>query len=311
MVWWKQKGTKIGWFKCILSLACIVGFSICSSIAVKAENTITEGVVAFVVTETSLYREASTKSDVIESLQPLQAVKVVSQKGRFYKLVYQDTFAYMLCENVLLGNTLEEYVDKNKEQFLSNLCVTSDTAVLIDPSTGKAVKTVGKGECFAMLGKQGEFFQVSYQESTYYLYHKDVTINYYIPIRTFINVSTSVQLSEQVIEFSRGFLGNPYIWGGTDLVNGADCSGFVQSVFAEFKIDVPRTSMEQSKVGVEVALEDISVGDLIFYNRNGRIGHVAIYSGDGHVIEAKGAAYGIVEDDLDPTTIACVRRVLN
>lgn len=100
-------------------------------------------------------------------------------------------------------------------------------------------------------------------------------------------------LRSQIAEFARRFEGNPYVWGGTSLTRGADCSGFTQSVLENFRIDIPRTSREQAVSGNRVGLDEIKPGDLIFYRRNGIINHVALYIGNGKVIGAKSRSEGI------------------
>ena len=103
----------------------------------------------------------------------------------------------------------------------------------------------------------------------------------------------SVNLRNQIIMYAKKFEGNPYVWGGTSLTRGADCSGFTQSVLENFGINIPRTSRAQAASGRRVDLDDIKPGDLIFYRRNGRINHVALYIGNGKVIGAKSSREGI------------------
>ena len=97
-----------------------------------------------------------------------------------------------------------------------------------------------------------------------------------------------------VIDYALQFEGNPYVWGGTSLTEGADCSGFVQSIFANFDIELPRTSAEQSLVGKRIPIEEAQPGDLIFYQKDGSVYHVAIYMGDGMVVHASGENTGII-----------------
>lgn len=106
-------------------------------------------------------------------------------------------------------------------------------------------------------------------------------------------VETAAGVRQEVVEYARQFVGNPYVWGGTSLTQGADCSGFVQSVLAHFDVFLPRTSREQSQVGEKKAVEDAQPGDLIFYARDGRIYHVVMYIGDGQVVHASCAKEGI------------------
>lgn len=100
-------------------------------------------------------------------------------------------------------------------------------------------------------------------------------------------------LRNKIVDYALKFVGNPYRWGGTSLTRGADCSGFTQSIFEDYGIDLPRTSREQAAEGRRVSLNDIQPGDLIFYRRNGSINHVAIYIGNGKVVAAKSSSEGI------------------
>lgn len=110
-----------------------------------------------------------------------------------------------------------------------------------------------------------------------------------VPAYTMSNVETRME----IVEFAQQFLGNPYVWGGTSLTNGADCSGFVQSIYAQFGIQLPRVSEDQAQVGIRVAVEDANPADLIFYESEGQIYHVVIYIGDGQVVHASSTVNGI------------------
>jgi len=104
---------------------------------------------------------------------------------------------------------------------------------------------------------------------------------------------SSSSLRNDIVNYALKFEGNPYVWGGTSLTNGADCSGFTQSVFKHFGIRIPRTSRSQANSGKRVSLNSMKKGDLIFYSKNGRINHVAIYIGNGKVIGASSRKEGI------------------
>lgn len=109
-----------------------------------------------------------------------------------------------------------------------------------------------------------------------------------------------------VVDYAKQFVGNPYVWGGTSLTSGADCSGFVQSVYSNFGVSLPRTSYEQQNAGREVSYSEAQPGDLICYG-----GHVAIYMGNGKIVHASNSRDGIkVSDNAAYRTILSVRRLV-
>lgn len=118
--------------------------------------------------------------------------------------------------------------------------------------------------------------------------------------------SSSSGSGSSVVSYATQFVGNPYVWGGTSLTNGADCSGFVQSVYANFGVSLPRTSYEQQNAGTEVSYADAQPGDLICYG-----GHVAIYMGNGQIVHASNSRDGIkISDNAAYRTITSVRRLV-
>ena len=110
---------------------------------------------------------------------------------------------------------------------------------------------------------------------------------------------------QAVVDFALQFEGNPYVYGGTSLTNGADCSGFVMSVFANFGYSLPRVAAAQCDASTKKDISQIEPGDLVFYG-SGAIDHVALYIGDRKIIHASGAATGIKISNYDyeqPTAI--------
>lgn len=103
---------------------------------------------------------------------------------------------------------------------------------------------------------------------------------------------------QAVVDFALQFEGNPYVYGGTSLTNGADCSGFVMSVFANFGYSLPRVAADQCAASAKKDISQIEPGDLVFYG-NGYVDHVALYIGDGKIIHASGAATGIKISNYD------------
>lgn len=108
-----------------------------------------------------------------------------------------------------------------------------------------------------------------------------------------------------VADYGLKFVGNPYVYGGTSLTNGADCSGFTQAVYKNFGISIPRTSSEQRSAGRGVSYSEAQPGDLICYS-----GHVGIYIGDGKIVHASSPSTGIKVGTATYRTILAVRRIL-
>ena len=117
---------------------------------------------------------------------------------------------------------------------------------------------------------------------------------------------------EEVVKYAKKFKGNKYVYGGTSLTNGTDCSGFTMSVYKHFGYNLPRTSGSQSSYGKKVSsLSDAKPGDLLFYSNGTRINHVALYMGNNKVIHASNPKDGIkTTSPANYRTIAKIRRVI-
>lgn len=122
------------------------------------------------------------------------------------------------------------------------------------------------------------------------------------------NVPYNASLGSEIVSYACQFIGNPYVWGGTSLTNGADCSGFVQQVFAHFGISLPRVAEQQRYSGTEVGYANAQPGDIIYYS-----GHIAIYMGGGQIVHASSSdpypVGGIKTSSATYRTILAVRRL--
>lgn len=113
-----------------------------------------------------------------------------------------------------------------------------------------------------------------------------------------------------IAKYALNFVGNPYRMGGTSLTGGADCSGFVQSIYAQYGYGIPRTSREQSTYGQSIRLSSVQPGDLIFYKHGSTVGHVAMYIGGGKVVHAASTNQGIITSSMNYNQPYCARRIV-
>jgi cell wall-associated NlpC family hydrolase len=134
----------------------------------------------------------------------------------------------------------------------------------------------------------------------------DQTVETEAPVQE--SASTDSSLGQQIADYAVQFVGNPYVWGGTSLTSGADCSGFTQSVFANFGISLARVAADQSYGGTSVSLDSLQPGDLLFYSSSGSIDHVAIYIGSGMIVHAANSRTGITTSSYNYSTPVAARR---
>ena len=115
-------------------------------------------------------------------------------------------------------------------------------------------------------------------------------------------------VGQEIANYAVQFVGHPYGYGGTSLTNGADCSGFTQSVMANFGIYIARTAADQSYGGTSVSISDIQPGDLLFYSDGGGISHVALYIGGGQIVHAATESQGIIISSYNYDSPVCAAR---
>ena len=173
-----------------------------------------------------------------------------------------------------------------------------------------------KGEELEYMETDGEWIKVSIDGEDAYVAAEYVTVEE--------KLDTAITMTEllygegvsdvrvDLVEYAKQFLGNPYVWGGTSLTKGADCSGFVLSVFKKYGITLSHSSRAQANEGTKIKISELKPGDLVFYNNSsGTINHVAIYIGGGQVIHASSPKTGIKISKYNYRTPAKAVRVIN
>jgi cell wall-associated NlpC family hydrolase len=129
----------------------------------------------------------------------------------------------------------------------------------------------------------------------------------YYTLTSVKEASQESRTREAIVNFALQFVGNPYVWGGTSLTNGADCSGFVQSIYAYFGYYLPRVADEQSVYGMQIPISSAQPGDLIFYASEGYVYHVSMYIGNGQVVQAANSRAGIITSGISGNAVWATR----
>lgn len=219
--------------------------------------------------------EPTKESEYVGKLYPGYAAKITGPVGEWTAVESGDVTGYVKTEYILTGAEAQTYAE--------NLVTEAQ-------QEGKE-----EAEAFTYaVSRKSEEAQMT-QEVQENVQQTETT-----------EVSAQPASNGQVIvDYACQFIGNPYVWGGTSLTDGADCSGFVQSVFAHFGISLPRTTYDQINAGVEVSYDQAMPGDLICYD-----GHIGIYIGNGQIVNAQNPEQGIGISPATYTTILSVRRIV-
>ena len=123
------------------------------------------------------------------------------------------------------------------------------------------------------------------------------------PAQTETTAPAASASGSAIASYACQFVGIPYVWGGSSLSSGVDCSGFTMAVFSHFGISLPHFAASQYGCGTPVSLSNLAAGDLVFYNgSSGSIEHVAIYVGGGSIVHARGTGYGVCYSSLNYDT---------
>lgn len=205
---------------------------------------------------------------------------------------------------------------KAEELAVTVAKVTTDGLnVRAEANTDSEVITlVAQGEELEVAAVEGDWVKVLLDDDEVYVAAEYVEVS--------AELSTAVTMTEllygqgvsdvrvDICQYAKEFIGNPYVWGGTSLTKGADCSGFVMKVFQKYSVKLPRTSRTQANCGTTIKVSEAKPGDLIFYAKGKTINHVAIYIGNGQVVHASSPKTGIKISNVSYRTPFKAVRVL-
>ena len=254
---------------------------------------------------------AGTNYKIVGKMPGYSVCEIISDEGEWYKIKSGSVTGYVSKEFILTGYDANV---KAQEKMTEVLVVTCDKLnVREEPSTDCSISTkVSVGEHLDIVEKEKDgWYKASINGLTGYVSAVYVEVVYSLPTAvevvevqvsgsssssrpTYSNLDPNVsQTAKDLINTGMQYLGNPYRYGGNSLTKGIDCSGFVKQIFAKYGYSLPRTSGGYTSVGTRVPLDQIKPGDILIYKYGSRIGHVAIYIGNGQILHAANERDGI------------------
>lgn len=255
--------------------------------------------VAKVSNYVNVREEATTDSEIVGKLEKDGIATVESETDGWYKITSGSVTGYIQKDYLEVGNQelIESVQTKVATVQADALRVRSEAST--DSSILKVVRSDAQLE---VLDESTEgWVEVKTADGEGYVSSDYVTVE-----DTYLYAKEPNEYSggSGVAEYALQFVGNPYKWGGTSLTNGADCSGFVMSVYANFGVSLPHSSSALRGVGRAVSYSEAQPGDIICYS-----GHVAIYIGNGQIVHASNEKSGIKVSSATYNSIITVRRI--
>ena len=300
-----------------------------------------DSVVANIEGSLRVRAEASTDAEIVGKLYPYAVATIVERGDAWTKIESGSVSGYVANEFLLFGDDAGAYITENYK-YCATVEVPA-LNVRQDASTeSECIGSVTGGQELDILGETDEWVQMQYSEDTVgYVAKEFVNVGWNYPtamtleeeqemiqaalskqaaaqttrsssssseIATLPPVNTSAEglaLGQQIASYACQFVGNPYVYGGSSLTNGTDCSGFTMAVYAQFGYSLSHSSGVQMGQGTPVSLDAVQPGDIICYS-----GHVGLYIGGGQIVHASTESTGIIISNMYYTSPIGARRIV-
>lgn len=231
----------------------------------------------------SVNAESNIDSAIVGKVYETSVINIIEKTDDWTKISSGNVIGFVKSEKVIAGKVAEA---KAKE-ILTMLYPDVDI-ITLDAQTIENSFSLGE----------------TVEEESARLAAEEAAEHERLAVEAAVAEAARVGQRQAVVDYARQFLGNPYVWGGTSLTRGTDCSGFVKGVYAHFGISLPRTSYSMRGVGYEVSYDEIQPGDIVCYS-----GHVGIYAGNGQIVNAIDESRGIGMSNAKYSKIITIRRI--
>mgnify|MGYP002619060684 FL=1 len=261
----------------------------------------------------NIRQEASTDSEVVGILTNHNACELLEDAGDWYKVTSGKVTGYVSKQYLVTGAEAEAIA---QQEIKTVATVNTETLnVRADKSTEAAVLSqVGNSEAFTVNSIADGWVEISVDDSVGYISQDYVTVAQALPTaKTIEQVKYGDGVSDvraSVVSYALQFVGNRYVWGGTSLEKGVDCSGFTMRILGKYGISLPHSSKAQPSYGTKISASEAKPGDLFFYGSGRSISHVAIYIGNGQIVHASNKRDGIKVSNAFYRNPICVARYL-
>lgn len=261
----------------------------------------------------NIRQEASTDSEVVGILTNHNACELLEDAGEWYKVTSGKVTGYVNKQYLVTGDEAEAIAE---QEIKTVATVNTETLnVRAEKSTeAEVLSQVGNSEAFTVNSVADGWVEISVDDSVGYISQDYVTLAQALPTaKTIEQVKYGDGVSDvraSVVSYALQFVGNRYVWGGTSLEKGVDCSGFTMRILGKYGISLPHSSRAQPSYGTKISASEAKPGDLFFYGSGRSISHVAIYIGNGQIVHASNKRDGIKVSNAYYRNPICVARYL-
>lgn len=266
----------------------------------------------------NIRKKASTTSKAVGKMTKHNACEVLKRKGDWVKIKSGNVAGFVKAEYLVTGGEAQKLAEK---EVIKVATVEGTQTLRIRKKASTKAETlslIGEGEDLVVIkddSKNGWLKVEADDNDKGYVSTEFVTISEKLPtakgvkeVESGSNGITDIRAS--LVSYALQFVGNRYVWGGTSLTNGIDCSGFTMQIYARYGVGLPHHAASQPGCGKRISASQARPGDLFFYGSGG-IHHVAIYIGNGQIVHAANARSGIKISSAYYSTPVCVVSYLN
>lgn len=256
---------------------------------------------------------AGEEYDLVGKLPVDAGCEILSDEGEWFQIRSGKVTGYVKGEFLLTGQDAANRANEVKSIVATSVIQTLNARV--EPNTDCSIWTmIAEGEELQLLEDQGEWLKVDVDGDECYVAREFVELSEQLQkAMTMTEIRYGEGISDvrvDMVQYACQFVGNRYVWGGTSLTNGVDCSGFTMRIYEKYGISLPHSSRAQSGYGTKINSSEAKPGDLFFYGNGDGINHVAMYIGNGQVVHASSARTGIKISNAFYRSPICVTRLL-